>query len=90
MNKLEVINEYFEENDIQALTADGFDEAIIGIVDIPNTPTRVAYSVKRSIEILLKQGMDLDEAVEYFDFNVRGAYMGETTPIWVDDDLFTD
>ena len=90
MNKLEIVNEYLEDNDIQTLTADGFDEAIIGIVDIPNTPTRVAYSVKRSIDILLKQGMDFDEAVEYFDFNVRGAYMGEATPIWIDDDLFTD
>jgi len=90
MNKREIIEEYLENMEVSALIADGFDEAIIGIVDIPNTPTRVAYSVKGCIDILLKQSMHLEEAVEYFDFNVRGAYMGETTPIWVDDDIFTD
>jgi hypothetical protein len=25
------------------------------------------------------------DAIEYFDFNVSGAYVGEKTPIWVDD-----
>jgi len=29
-----------------------------------------------------------EEAQEYFDFNVSGAYMGEKTPLWVDDGLF--
>ena len=32
--------------------------------------------------------MDELEAQEYFDFNVSGAYMGEKTPIWVDDTMF--
>jgi hypothetical protein len=31
--------------------------------------------------------MNEEEAVEYFDFNVKGAYMGEKTPIWCIDDL---
>ena len=31
--------------------------------------------------------MDESEAVEYFDFNVRGSYIGEKTPIWCIDDL---
>jgi hypothetical protein len=29
--------------------------------------------------------MSEDEALEYFDFNVSGAYMGEKTPIWCND-----
>jgi hypothetical protein len=27
--------------------------------------------------------MGLDEAREYFDFNVAGAYVGEQTPVFV-------
>lgn len=29
--------------------------------------------------------MSYDEALEYFEFNVLGAYMGEKTPIWVEE-----
>lgn len=32
--------------------------------------------------------MTFEEAEEFFDFNVEGAYMGEKTPIWVDDEMF--
>ena len=31
--------------------------------------------------------MDEEEAVEYFNFNVKGSYVGEQTPIWCIDDL---
>ena len=37
---------------------------------------------------MTRDGMTEEEAQEYFDFNVEGAYMGEKTPIWVDDELF--
>jgi len=32
--------------------------------------------------------MDYEDASEHFDFNVDGSYMGEKTPIFVDDTLF--
>jgi hypothetical protein len=68
--------------DEDILMADGFDEAIIGI----ETKTmRVIYSVSKCIEILVEQGMSEFEAIEYFDFNVSGSYVGEKTPIWCDD-----
>jgi len=47
---------------------------------------RLIYSVSKCIEILSKD-MDEEEAVEYFDFNVRGSYIGERTPIWCVDNL---
>jgi len=30
-----------------------------------------------------RDGMSEDDAVEFFDFNVLGAYVGERTPIFV-------
>jgi hypothetical protein len=78
---LDKIVEWFPEDEV--LIADGFDDAIIGIDD---NSMRLIYSVSKCIEILSKD-MDEEEAVEYFDFNVRGSYVGEKTPIWCTDNL---
>jgi hypothetical protein len=32
-------------------------------------------------------GMSYEDAVEWMEFNVVGAWMGEHTPAWIDDDL---
>lgn len=85
MTKLELITEQYPE--IEFLSADGFDEAIMGVVfDNMNAVVRLAYSRCKCLEILMKRDeMTEEEAIEYFDFNVEGAYMGEKTPVWVDD-----
>jgi hypothetical protein len=38
------------------------------------------YSYDRIIEDLMKEGMDEQEAVEFYDFNIAGTYAGESTP----------
>ena len=78
---LDKILEWFPEEDI--LKADGFDEAIIGI---ETNEMRLIYSVSKCIQILCRD-MNEEEAVEFFDFNVRGSYVGHKTPIWCVDDL---
>ena len=76
------IMEWFPEEEI--VLADGFDKAIIGV---SNNDMRVIYSKSLCIYILMSQGMDEDEALEYFEYNVSGAYVGEKTPIWCLDDI---
>jgi hypothetical protein len=76
----EITERYQEES---FLTADGFDEAIIGVDE---STMRVIYSVKKCIEILMRD-MSEEDAMEYFDYNVSGSYMGEKTPIWCSDNL---
>jgi len=84
MTKLEQITEWYSDEEF--LSADGFEEAIIGISD-----SKLVYSTTKCLDILMKRdGMDELEAQEYFDFNVSGAYMGEKTPIWVDDTMFDE
>ena len=69
-----------------ALLADGFEDALIGYGYQFNYPIAV-YSRKRCINILMDDGiMDYEEATEYFDFNVSGAYVGESTPVFLDDE----
>jgi hypothetical protein len=64
--------------DYEFLMADGFDEAIIGIHE---STMRLIYSVSRCIEILMRD-MTEDDAIEYFEYNVSGSYVGVMTPIW--------
>jgi hypothetical protein len=74
----EIIEQYEDET---FLKADGFDEAIIGVDE---TTMRLIYSVKKCIEILMRD-MSEEDAMEYFSFNVSGSYVGEKTPIWCAD-----
>jgi hypothetical protein len=60
------------------LTVSGMDEAIVG-VDVTNF--RLVYSVDKIYEILMRDMSNAD-AIEYFDYNIAGAYMGEGTPIF--------
>lgn len=65
------------------LKADGFDEAIVGIGRQFNK-NLVIYDEDKCIEILMERdGMSEEEAIEFFEFNVVGAYVGEYTPIYV-------
>ena len=69
--------------DWECLLADGFDDAIIGISS--GSSPKAVYSVNMVIEILMKEGMSQEEAIEHFDFNIAGSYVGEKTPIFVND-----
>jgi hypothetical protein len=65
------------------LIADGFNNAVIGVDE---QSMRLVYSVSKCITILIEeQGMTEEDALEYFSFNVSGAYVGEQTPIWCND-----
>ena len=65
----------------QPLRADGFNQAIIG--NEYNT-NRVVYSIERMLQILIdRDGMSMEDAMEYFSFNIGGAYVGEMTPMYV-------
>ena len=83
MGMLENIVENYGE-DQEILKADGFDEAVIGI-EIGTG--RLIYSTKRCLNILMSEDMYYIDAIEHFDYNVKGAYVGELTPIWCEDNF---
>jgi hypothetical protein len=86
--KLDLIVEQYPDEEL--LSADGFEDAVIGVAYDKATSTyRVVYSRTKCIEVLMtRDGMEYEDAVEFFDFNVEGAYMGDETPIYVDDEMF--
>ena len=84
MRKIDIICESYPDEEF--LQADGFDEPLLGVVMDFNSEPRLAYSRIKCIEILIERDkMSKEDAEEYFDYNVQGAYVGEQTPIWVDD-----
>ena len=65
------------------LKADGFDDAIIGVVQRIGVQA-ICYDQDKVIEILIERdGMTYEEAIEYFEFNIAGAWVGESTPFFL-------
>ena len=63
--------------------ADGHDDAIVGVADREGV-TVVVYDARLILDALrTRDGMDRDEAQEFFEFNIAGAWIGEQTPIFL-------
>ena len=58
-----------------------FEDAFVGLAWQFNHQA-VIYNRQKCIEILMSHDMSEDEAIEYFEFNYLGAYLGESTPIF--------
>ena len=72
------------------LMADGFEEALVGFGTRFNNPVTI-YDLRKCFDILVRRdGMSQEEAEEYMDFNVLGAYVGEETPIFIGDYINED
>lgn len=67
------------------LKADGFDSAFLGVgTRCCGSPDVLVYDYDESIHLLMtRDGMTKEEAMEYLDFNVLGAWMGDGTPMFV-------
>ena len=60
------------------LKADGFDDCIVGV----DTKSRLIYNADKIVDNLAKD-MTREEALEFFYYNIDGAYMGEYTPVFM-------
>lgn len=78
MGKQEQLFEYYEDE--YFVFADGYEEAIIGVQE---PSMKVVYDEDKCIEILVNEGMDIDDAKEYFEYNTRSAFIGDRTPIFI-------
>ena len=70
----------------ELIKMDGLDKALIGRSCIWDRSgfqeDRLIYSGEKIVAILIaRDGMTAEEAMEYIEFNIEGAYVGEQTPI---------
>ncbi|MET8139858.1 hypothetical protein ABZU32_06055 [Sphaerisporangium sp. NPDC005288] len=77
--------ELVERSDGEALLADGLEDALIGMAEgwFGNSHRVVAlYDLSLCVRVLMSWGMDQEEAEEYIAYNVTGAYVGPSTPVF--------
>ena len=64
-----------------------FDEAIVGVVERINL-TALCYDTQEVLDIVEKrvygEGCSPEEALEHFEYNIRGSYVGEHSPVFLD------
>ena len=72
-------------DDEKILLADGLESAFMAIGRQFTHPLAI-YSYRKTIKILMRQGMDREEAEEYFQFNIAGAFVGDQTPVFLQDE----
>jgi hypothetical protein len=80
----DISRQQLEEKENQRETMiswDGFEDAIIGTITPFNGQETLCYRYRSMIDVLVsRDGMTEEEAEEYLDYNIIGAWVGETTP----------
>ena len=59
-----------------------FDSAVLGTSQRIGMEDCIVYDVNEVLLILM-QDMSEEDALEHFDYNIAGSYVGATTPIFV-------
>lgn len=78
------IKNNFENDEENIILLTDLDAALVGIGERIGMPPVAVYDSKKCIEILIESyDMTYEEALEFFDFNITGAYLGESTPIFI-------
>jgi hypothetical protein len=65
------------------LLADGLDAAFVGIVERFGQPPIACYDYDLVIQIFTEEGMTEEDALEHFQYNVIGGWVGDLTPCFL-------
>lgn len=78
------IRDFAAEFNDEALLADGFDDCALGMMTRFGQDPVVIYDRDKVIKKLVKRDkMTYDEAEEFFEYNIIGAWVGEGTPAYL-------
>lgn len=76
--------EYISEINPEALYPTDLKEAVIGMVERFGLEPLILIDKTKVLEIYQKRdGMTMEDAIEFFEFNVIGAWAGEGTPCYM-------
>tara|TARA_R110000803_G_scaffold127767_3_gene195153 strand:- start:3535 stop:3762 length:228 start_codon:yes stop_codon:yes gene_type:complete len=68
------------------LKADGLDKAVIGVGMRCGQEDILVYNYQMCVTILMaRDKMSYEEAIDWMEYNVVGAWLGNQTPIFVRD-----
>jgi hypothetical protein len=84
MEKNKLTIEEISELNPEAMMADGFDDAIMGMCIQFGAEPLVAYNYEKCLDILMvRDGIGKTEAIDFMEFNVIGSYVGLNTPVFI-------
>lgn len=83
---MEINRELIDELAEGAIILEGFDDCVIGISEEFGNGPRLIYSKNKIIQKLMV-GIDYEEALDYYYYNILGGYFGEQNPIFLLDDI---
>lgn len=65
---------------------DYLDDAIVGVVNRINFEA-ICYDSNKVVSLLMEyDGLSEEEAIEHMEFNMKGSWVGEYTPVFLDYD----
>ena len=79
----ERVRDYLSDVNPEAMMADGLEDACVGVMMRFGQGPVALYDYDKCIEIFMKEGSSEEEAVEHFEFNVMGAWVGDGTPAFM-------
>lgn len=65
------------------LLADGFESAFVGVGQCFSKQPQAIYDRDKCIRALVDGGASIEDAIEHFEYNVQGAWVGPSTPVFV-------
>lgn len=80
MKLVDVIREEYPD----ALLMDGYDDCIMGMCTRYGQEAIVAYDKNKVIKKIMKDGCTYEEAVEFFEYNQIGVWVGDRTPCFIE------
>lgn len=69
--------------DENILYMNGYEDCVVGYVERFGQPVIACYDRRKVLDRLEQDGMNPEEAEEFYQFNQLGAWMGEHTPCFL-------
>lgn len=76
---IEHLMEILEEE--EAIVSEELKDALIGCTNGPNVVA--VYDYELCVHILMEDNMTYEQALEWMEYNVVGAYVGDKIPIFI-------
>lgn len=70
-------------DDEKLVFAEGHDDALLGVAFVEGEPRAVYDQAAIVRELMRRDGMDRTGALEFFEYNIAGAYFGARSPVFL-------
>lgn len=81
--KAQQILDWINENFVNVLYPKGYEDCILGVAEKFGGPPVAALDLEKMLQKMQQDGMTEEEALEFFEFNILGAYVGPETPVYI-------